>query len=55
MNCSSDVRQTGVVARQTGTIGNVQSRGREAGVGRRRADEGVVPGHEAEAWSWSRR
>ena len=43
------------MVRQTETVRNVLSRGREAGVGRRRADEGVVPGREAEAWSWSRR
>ena len=51
INCS---RQTGVVARQTGTVGIVRRRGREAGLGRSRADEGVVSGREAEAWSWSR-
>ena len=41
--CSSVVRQTGVITRQTGTVRNVQVRGREAGVGQGRADEGVVP------------
>ena len=35
--------QTGVVTRQTGTVRIVQVRGREAGVGQIRADEGVVP------------
>ena len=32
-----------------------QRHGRGADVGRSQADEGVVPGHETEAWSWSRR
>ena len=52
---NSDVRQAGVVVRQTETARKVLSRGCEADVGRSRAEEGVVPGREAEAWSWSRR
>ena len=39
IGCSSDVRQTGVVARQTGTVGIVRSLGREAGMGWSRADD----------------
>ena len=41
--CSSVVRQTGVVTRQTGTVRNIQVCGCEAGVGQSWADEGVVP------------